>query len=234
MKNICVIPARGGSKRIPKKNLKDFKGKPIILWSLEISLKSDLFDEIIVSTDDSEIAQIALDFGVQVPFIRSSELSDEFTPTILVVRDVIERLDLHLEYSDNVCCLYPTAPFVRNTDLSESLSLLDKNKNFFVFPVVEFASSPQRALTLTENGFLKSLFPENVFERSQDLNKTYFDAGQFYWATKRTWLNIDNIHNNAIGFPLPKWQTVDINDAEDWDMAENYFSILKDKGHFEF
>jgi len=179
--NIAIIPARGGSKRIPKKNIKDFMGKPIIAYSIEAAIKSQLFDEVIVSTDDDEIASIAKSYGASVPFKRPEELSDDFTGTTPVVRHAVNWYTKNKTKPDNVCCIYSTAPFVQVDYIQQGYNQLLSLVQGHITSITTFAFPIQRALKLDEGGNVSAFYPEFIPWRSQDLEESYHDAGQFYW-----------------------------------------------------
>ena len=220
--NICVIPARGGSKRIPRKNIKKFAGKPIIEWSISAAKKSKCFDHIVVSTDDEEIANLAELTGAEVPFFRPTELAEDFTPTAEVVKHAIEFFQFPDISEINVCCLYATAPFITPSDIRESLSILNPLSCDFVLAVTSFAFPIQRALAIdkiTES--LKMREPDEFSTRSQDLEKFYHDAGQFCWGSAEAWILADNpFKSRTLPFNLPGYRVQDIDTAEDWFKAE--------------
>ena len=180
--NIAIIPARGGSKRINKKNIKNFNGKPMIFWAIKAASESCLFNKIIVSTDSVEIAEIAK-FGAEIPFIRPDNISDDFSPTIDVIAHAIESIKDkdQLEYA---CCIYPCSPFLQKEDLKKAYNLLIKSNADYVYPVTEFPHPPQRSLKMNEENNLSFTYPENEMKRTQDLEILYHDAGQFYWGKK--------------------------------------------------
>ncbi|WP_235263684.1 pseudaminic acid cytidylyltransferase [Nitrincola sp. A-D6] len=182
--NIAVIPARGGSTRIPRKNIKHFCGKPMLAWSIEAAQKSRCFDLIVVSTDDEEIAAVARDYGATVPFMRPTALADNYTGTTAVIRHTVQWM-LDSDYKlKNICCIYATAPFIQPTDLQKSLDQLNRGNSAFVFSTTSFPFPVQRAIIKTENGGCYPMFPEHIGKRSQDLEEAFHDAGQFYWAEK--------------------------------------------------
>ena len=181
MKKLCIIPARGGSKRIPRKNVKLFLGKPIIAYSIEAALNSGLFDEVMVSTDDAEIAEIAVSFGARVPFLRSNENASDFATTFEVVQEVIAQYQENNQFFELVCCVYSCAPFVSHLKLSEGYTELIRGNFDSVFPVMQFGFPIQRALVQSENGKVLFREPESALQRSQDLKACFHDAGQFYW-----------------------------------------------------
>ena len=220
--NICIIPARGGSKRIPRKNIKIFFGKPIIYWSIRAAKEAKIFDEIIVSTDDQEIANISREFGASVPFFRPLDISGDFASLQLVMKHAINWLQNNGVCSKSLCCLLATAPFVLADDLRDSYRMLVKYpNNKFIVSGCKFPSPIQRALLMDpKTGFMKMYDPRNFTKRSQDLEDSFFDAGQFYWASTRTWLEKDNIFEESQLFRLPEWRVVDIDTNEDWERAE--------------
>jgi len=225
--NLCVIPARGGSKRIPRKNIRDFCGKPMIAYAIQVAIDSGLFSVIIVSTDDEEIASISRKYGAQTPFLRTANLSDDHTPTVPVIAHAISFGISQGWQFDDVCCIYPGCPFLEPQDLRSAFQALHASKASYSFPVAEYPSSIQRALKMGKNGALGSFFPEYQLTRTQDLEKSYFDAGQFYWGRKSAWLDGRTIHSDGIGLLLPKWRVVDIDEEQDWRKAEFLFNALE-------
>ena len=225
--NLILIPARGGSKRIPRKNIKLFNGKPIIEWSIEQALKTNTFNKVVVSTDDQEIANIAKSAGAEVPFIRPREFSNDFATTSEVVRHSIRWFQKKGILFENVCCLYPTSPFVKASYLSNALKELKNcKKEVFVFSATSYASPIQRAFYMDENGFSK-MFDKNSFKlRTQDLKKAFHDAAQFYLASTKTWLNQENIFDCSKPFFLPRLFVQDIDTFEDWEDAEIIFEVF--------
>jgi len=228
---IAVIPARGGSKRIPRKNITPFLGKPVISYSIETALQSGFFDRVIVSTDDEEVATIANSYGAEVPFTRPSELADDHTATVPVVAHAIEYLQGTGESPEWICCLYPTAIFTRISDIKGAFDLLQNYPDCYVIPITIFPSTIQRALRYLQNGQLKPFDPEHVNTRTQDLESAYYDVGQFYWARAKTWLSNLQIHSNGIGWTLPRYLVQDIDTLEDWEHAELMYSTLRESGH---
>jgi len=223
--NLAVIPARGGSKRIPRKNIKNFNGKPMISWSIELALESKLFNDVIVSTDDEEIKAIAIKDGAKAPFLRPKGLSDDHTATAPVVKHAITELNrLGLTY-ENVCCIYPCAPFLKPCDLKVSLQFLDKGFDF-VYPVIEYAHPIQRAMKKNSEGIMKFVQPIFELTRTQDLDKNFHDAGQFYWGKSMSWLADKNMHSLGYGLEVPQWRFVDIDNYDDWRRAEIMHEIL--------
>jgi len=226
---IAVIPARGGSKRIPRKNIRRFADKPMIAHAIQAAQASALFDHVIVSTDDEEIAQIASEWGAECPFMRPAELSDDHTPTVPVVAHAIqtcEKLGWKIEL---VCCIYPGVPFIEIGDLKETLALLSDSDADYCFPVAEFPAAIQRAMKRNEQGRMTPFYPEYELTRTQDLERAYHDAGQFYWGSARAWLTNPRVHSSAIGYPIPNWRVVDIDTEDDWDRAERMHRAFSGK-----
>ncbi|WP_434581181.1 pseudaminic acid cytidylyltransferase [Pseudomonas sp. Z5-35] len=233
MSAIAIIPARGGSKRIPRKNLKLFDGVPMIIRSIRIALASRLFDDVIVSTDDEEIAKVAQAHGAQVPFMRPAMLADDFTGTAAVIAHVLG--ELHERSFDFACCIYATAPLLQARFLQRGLELLreypDKS---FAFSVTGFGFPVQRALTLDEQGALTPLYPQFRDTRSQDLAEAFQDAGQFYWGRRDAWLRGDALFSpKSLPVVLPRHLVQDIDTAEDWKRAEYLYAALKAGGELQ-
>ena len=224
---LCIIPARGGSKRIPRKNVRPFAGKPMIGYAIEAARASGLFDRIVVSTDHDEIARVSEAFGAEVPFRRPSDLADDFTPTVPVIAHALSACGRSASDEDQVCCLYPCVPLIDVGDIVRGHRLLDESGAPFVFPVAPFPAPVQRALRRDADGRLAPFQPEFVATRSQDLEPGYYDAGQFYWGAARAWLGGGAIHADAAGIVLPAWRVVDIDSPEDWDRAELLFHVLR-------
>lgn len=224
---VAVIPARGGSKRIPRKNIKLFCGKPMLAWSIEVARVSQCFDRIIVSTDDDEIAGIARDCGADVPFRRPSELSNDYAGTIPVVAHAVGWLQSQGESLGAVCCIYATAPFLRAEDLCRGLQDLEKTGADYAFSVTRYEFPIQRAIRIANSGRVEMLFPENFNTRSQDLEDTYHDAAQFYWGRAQAWLTGKAIFSEvAAPVVLPHHRVQDIDTPEDWERAEWMFKSM--------
>ena len=224
---LAVIPARGGSKRIPRKNIKLFCGKPMIAWSIEAALQSDCFDRVIVSTDDAEIAEVSRQYGAQVPFMRPAELSDDRTGTIPVVRHAIQFFSEHGQELSQVCCIYATAPFVRATDLRQGLNTLISEGSDYAFSVTSYPFPIQRAIRISKQGRAEMFNPEHFSTRSQDLEEAFHDAGQFYWGQANAWLAGNPIFGSrATVVQLPRYRVQDIDTPEDWLMAEYLFHAI--------
>jgi len=217
MKNLAIIPARGGSKRIPRKNIKPFLGKPIIAYSIEAAINSKLFDEVMVSTDDVEIMKIALEYGASVPFLRSDENSDDFATTADVLIEVIKR---YSEPFEHACCIYPTAPFVNFEDLNKAYRVLIQNDFNSVYPIVRFSYPIQRSLKV-QSTKVKLVWPEYLNSRSQDLEPRYHDAGLFYWFNVEQFMNTQHIMTENSGFiEIDELHVQDIDNEIDWKLAE--------------
>lgn len=218
---IAVIPARGGSKRIPRKNIRPFCGKPMIAWSIEVAKASGLFSQIVVSTDDSEVAEVARQWGAEVPFIRPSALADDHAGTVPVIAHATQWvLNQGFDLSA-VCCIYATAPFVGVDDLTQGLNLLESGQWDYAFAVTEFAAPIFRSFRRSSEGGVEMFFPEHFATRSQDLPITLHDAGQFYWGRPVAWLEGRPVFDRrSIPLLLPRWRVQDIDTPDDWERAE--------------
>lgn len=220
---IAVIPARGGSKRIPRKNIKTFCGRPMIAWAIGAAKASGIFDHIIVSTDDDEIATVAGSWGAETPFMRPKTLADDLTPTVPVIAHAVQScMDLGWAV-DYVCCIYPCAPLLQAADLVAALDMLQDHDADFVYPVTEYAHPIQRAMRRLPGGQMQLFNPEYEMTRTQDLETAYHDAGQFYWGKATAWLAHKKMHTDGLGMPVPNWRVVDIDSADDWARAEHLF-----------
>lgn len=218
---LAVIPARGGSKRILRKNIKPFGGLPMIAWSIRAALTSNCFDRIIVSTDDAEIASVATEHGAEVPFFRPLNLSDDHTGTIPVVAHAIEWQNQNGERAAEVCCIYATAPFITSADLEHGLRVLETTKACYAFSVTTYAFPIQRAIQITPNNRIAMFQPEHFNTRSQDLTEAWHDAGQFYWGLSEAWLAGKPVFSHeSAPVPLPRHLVQDIDTLEDWERAE--------------
>jgi N-acylneuraminate cytidylyltransferase len=224
MNRVAIIPARGGSKRILRKNIKEFCGRPMIAWSIEAAKASGCFDRIIVSTDDVEIADISKAWGADAPFMRPAELSDDYTGTSAVVHHAVDWLREHGTSPDCVCCLYATAPFVSPEDLRKGWDVIQQGVHSFAFAVTSFPFPIQRAIRITENGRLAMFSPENFNARSQDLEEAWHDAGQFYWGTAQAWREEKMVFGeDSFPIKIPRHRVQDIDTPEDWVRAEWMF-----------
>ena len=225
MSNICIIPARGGSKRIPKKNIKVFLGKPIIAYSIKAALDSKLFDEVMVSTDDEEIAKIAKQYGASVPFIRSPKNSDDFATTFDVIEEVIQVYKTQGKRFENICCIYSCAPFVTSEILLKAYDRLIQKKFDTVFPIIAYSFPIQRALRVNQ-GKVSMILKDNLNIRSQDLEKSFHDAGQFYWCNTKQLLSSEKlITSNSGGIEISELDAQDIDTNRDWNLAELKYQL---------
>ena len=224
--NIAIIPARGGSKRIPRKNIKLFHGKPMIAWSIEAARKSGCFDQIIVSTDDDEIVEVAQSYGAEAPFKRPAELSDDYATTVDVIKHAVTWCIKEGHEPSLVCCIYATAPFIEATDLCRGMSLMDSSNAQYAFTATTFPFPIQRALKVNAEGQISMFQPEHLHTRSQDLEEAYHDAGQFYWGRTEAWLEALPLYGPTSQLILLKRQNVqDIDTPEDWERAERLFEL---------
>lgn len=228
MSRVAVIPARGGSKRIPRKNIKPFHGQPMIGWSIQAALQSGLFDRVIVSTDDEEIAGVARDFGADVPFMRPPSLADDHTGTGAVVCSALDWLMQNGDGYEACCCIYATAPFLTPERLREGWQALQTRGKAFAFSATSYAFPIQRAIRLTETGGVAMFWPEHRATRSQDLPPAYHDAAQFYWGLTEAWMSgVDAFSEAGTAVILPRTEVVDIDTPEDWEVAEQAFQAFK-------
>ena len=226
MKSIAIITARGGSKRIPRKNIKEFLGKPIIAYTIEAALASNMFDEVMVSTDDEEIADIAKEFGAAVPFYRSEATSNDFATTADVIDEVLDMYSKQGKSFDYMCCMYPTAPFVTTEAVATAMKELVDCGADTVLPVVRYSFPPQRGVVI-EDGFVKAKYPECQLMRSQDLEPMYHDAGQFYCMNVQAFLEQKKvIMNNTRPYIQDEINVQDIDTVEDWEIAEVKYKVL--------
>lgn len=223
---IAVIPARGGSKRIPRKNVKDFAGKPMIAWTIKVARESKLFDHVVVSTDDEEISRVATELGAETPFKRPMNLADDLTPTAPVVAHAVHFCRSMGWTVDYACCMYPCAPFMMVEDLVAAYGLIVQQQANFVYPVAEYPHPIQRAMRQLANGQMEFYSPQFELTRTQDLETSYHDAGQFYWGTASAWLEGKKMHTDGIGMPIPNWRVVDIDTEDDWIRASYIFKSI--------
>lgn len=223
--NICVIPARGGSKRIPRKNIKLFKGRPVIAYAIDAAKETNLFKHVLVSSDDEEIAEIAAKLGAETLYPRPAYLSSDTTPTAPVIEHAISScIDLY-GTPNYVCCIYPATPLIAEKDISGAFKFMLSCGADSCVPVTAFNSAPQRALQLNAENKLEHMYPEFAMTRSQDLRQAYYDVGQFYWGTPKSWSGNEII--NGVPYIIPKWRIVDIDDCDDWKRAELYFDLIR-------
>ena len=227
MNSLCIIPARGGSKRIPRKNIKEFMGKPIIAYSIDAALKSGVFDEVMVSTDDEEIAGVARQFGADVPFLRSAETSNDYATTVDVLLEVVNRYKEQGKVFDTICCLYSTAPFVTSERLKEASSQISNTVDA-CFTIVQYSYPIQRSLRINENNCVEMKFPEHLNSRTQDLEKVFHDAGQFYFVKTDSLVNEKTVWcKRTAPLILSELEVQDLDTLSDWQLAEMKYKLLK-------
>lgn len=224
--NIAIIPARGGSKRIPGKNSKLFSGKPMIAWAIGCALESKIFDKVIVSTDDDFIAEVARSAGAETPFLRPANLADDLTPTVPVIAHAVEVCQSMGWAIEHACCIYPCAPFLQTSDLINAFTLMQENDANFAYPVTDYAHPIQRAMRRLPAGQMQLFQPEHELTRTQDLEKSYHDTGQFYWGKASAWTARMKMHTDGVGMVVPNWRVVDIDSADDWKRAELLHEVL--------
>lgn len=223
---VAIIPARGGSKRIPRKNAKPFFGVPMIARTIQLSLESSLFDHVVVSTDDVEIADIAKEAGALVPFMRPLDLADDLTPTVPVIAHAVQsckKLGWDLSYA---CCIYPCVPLLNLKDIEAALNMALAEDADFVYPVTDYAHPIQRAMRRSVTGEMSLYSPQYELTRTQDLEKSFHDAGLFYWGKASAWLAHKKMHTAGLGMPIPHWRVVDIDNEDDWRRAELLFKAM--------
>jgi len=231
---LCVIPARGGSKRIPRKNIKSFCGQSMIGYSIRAALDSQCFDQVIVSTDDTEIAEVAKSFGATVPFVRPDELSNDYAGTLPVIKHAIEWLDNQGQSPSEVCCLYATAPFVRAGAIKKAYEQMQRTQADYCFTVTSFAFPIQRAIKVTAENRIEMFYPKHLETRSQDLEESYHDAGQFYWGKVEAFKQKQLLFSkSATPYILPRQLVQDIDTLEDWKFAELMYQVLKKSGDID-
>ena len=225
---LCIIPARGGSTRIPRKNIKEFLGQPVIAYSIKAAIDSQYFDKVIVSTNDAEIAEVAKSFGASVPFMRPDELADDYASTIPVVKHAIEWFDDQGQSPSEVCCLYATAPFVRASTIRKAYEQMQSTQADYCFTATSFAFPIQRAIKITAENRVEMLYPEHLETRSQDLEESYHDAGQFYWGKAEAFKQQKPLFSkSATPYILPRYLVQDIDTLEDWKKAELMYKTIK-------
>jgi len=228
---LCVIPARGGSKRIPRKNIKSFCGQSMIGYSIKAAIASGCFDKVIVSTDDQEIAEVSKSFGAEVPFIRPNELANDYTATIPVIKHAIEWFDDQGQSPSEVCCLYATAPFIQADSIRKAYNKMKQEKADYCFTVTSFEFPVQRAIEITVENRIDMFYPEHFETRSQDLDESYHDAGQFYWGKAEAFKQQKPLFSkSATPYILPRHLVQDIDTTEDWIRAEAMHRVLQETG----
>lgn len=226
---LAVIPARGGSKRIPRKNIKPFAGRPMIAYAIGAAAASGVFDHIVVSTDDEEIAAVAREYGAATPFMRPPQLADDYAGTVPVIAHALEQCRVHGWEADLACCIYPGVPLLQAQDLRHALALLQQGDADYAFTVAAFPSPVQRALRSGAGGKMQPLYPEYLTTRTQDLEPACYDAGQFYWGRADAWRRGDSPHQNGMGLMIPEWRAVDIDTPDDWRRAELLFKLTQEE-----
>lgn len=227
MANLAIIPARGGSKRIPRKNIRPFMGKPIIAYSIQAALNSGLFDEVMVSTDDEEIANIAKGYGASVPFMRSEANANDYATLADVVKEVLDQYIINQIDIENLCCILPTAPLISYLDIKSAYRKMIDFNFTAVYPVVEFSYPIMRSVIIDENDHLKMCWPEYLNTRSQDIKPAYHDCGMFYWIRKESFMQYESMLTpNCSGIIIDEIATQDIDSEQDWKIAELKYMLL--------
>lgn len=227
MNNLCIIPARGGSKRIPDKNIRLFKGKPIIAYSIELAIKSKLFSEVMVSTDSKIIAEISKNYNAAIPFFRSSETSDDFCGLSDVIVEVLNKYRDQGKFFDNICCILATAPLITLSNLNNAYKMLINSQFDTIYPIVEFSYPVQRAVVLNHNKKINMKWPEHINSRSQDLEKLFHDSGSFYWIKYDEILNKGSFERLSCGgYIIDSIMSQDIDNYSDWALAEYKYDII--------
>ena len=227
---IAIITARGGSKRIPRKNIKLFCGKPVIQYSIEAAIESEVFDKVMVSTDDFEIAEISKKYGAEVPFMRSNKTADDYATTADVLFEVLSEYEKRGYTVEQFCCIYPTAPFITAEKLRKGMDLLRQNQVDSVVPVVKYSFPPQRSFVVKE-GILRMTSPEFVNTRSQDLEAVYHDCGQFYCVNTESFKKQKKVYmEKSLPFIFPETEVQDIDDETDWKIAEMKYELMISRG----
>jgi len=228
-RRVAVIPARGGSKRVPRKNIRPLGGQPLLAWAVGTCLESGLFEQVVVSTDDVKIADLATSLGASVPFLRPTDLSDDYTPLAPVIVHTIEKLAQQGLQPEAVCCIYPGSPGLRAEDLGGAWKALQASVDAsYAVGVVEYPHPVQRALERTQDGLLRMLDPTFMVTRTQDLAPRWHDAGQFVWGRTTAWVEGLPIFENAVGYELPSWRTIDLDTEADWQRAEVIFRAIRE------
>ena len=226
--NVAVIPARGGSKRIPRKNIKLFHGLPVIAYAIKSAKESGIFDEVFVSTDDEEIADVAVSYGATIPWLRPKDLSDDFASTVSVIQDAVKRIQLGQLDLEHICCIYPATPLLKPSYLSQGLKILESGDWDYVFSSLKASTPPQRFFSLGTSKEVEMLFPEFEATRTQDFAHVYHDAGQFYWGRKSSWeTGLPIFSSKSTILEIPGKSAVDIDTPEDWHYAEALFNLVK-------
>jgi len=226
MTNIAVIPARGGSKRIKRKNVREFNGRPMLAWAIRCAKETRMFEDIVVTSDDQEILDAAKSEGATVLIRREAGLSDDYTPTVPVIADAIRIYESNNNSTSNACCIYPCTPFLRTEDLKSSFERFRESKSAFLYPVGLYAHPTQRAMRMDKDGKMQFIYPEHELSRTQDLEELYHDLGQFYWGKTDAWLSGMKMHTDGVGYKMESWRFVDIDTLDDWRRAEVYQRMI--------
>jgi pseudaminic acid cytidylyltransferase len=230
--NIAIIPARGGSKRLKKKNIRDFCGKPVIAYAIENALNLGIFTDVIVTTDDPDIASISRDFGAHIPELRPSHLSDDYATTLDVMKYTVANYIPEREVNTVVCCIYPTTPLLSPRFILEGRYLLESGHWDYVISAARYSHPIERAFTINSGGPVEIINPEHVLTRTQDLSDSFYDAGQFYWGERQTWINGKSIFlSKMAAVQIPKLQSIDIDTLEDWMLAEHIYTSETFRAH---
>jgi pseudaminic acid cytidylyltransferase len=224
---IAIIPARGGSKRIPRKNIKSFAGQPMIAYAIAAARACGLFDHIVVTTDDDEIAAIAREYGAETPFMRPPELADDHAGTVPVIAHAIQACRALGWDIEAACCIYPGVPLLQAQDLRDAYALMRDSGADYAFTVAPFPAAVQRALRRDGAGIMQPMQPEYVRTRTQDLEPAYYDAGQFYWGLPAAWESGASPHQNGAGLAIPEWRAVDIDTPQDWERVELLYRVAQ-------
>ena len=230
--NFAIIPARGGSKRLRKKNIRDFCGKPVIAYAIENALKLGIFSNVIVTTDDPNIASISRDFGAQIPELRPSHLSNDFATTLDVMKYAVANYIPKNEIKNAVCCIYPTTPLLSPRFVLEGKDIFESGQWDYVISATRYSHPIERAFTISSGGHAEMISPEHILTRTQDLSDSFHDAGQFYWGEQQTWITGKSLFlSNMTAVQIPKLQSIDIDTLEDWMLAEHIYTSEIDKTH---
>jgi pseudaminic acid cytidylyltransferase len=224
---VAVIPARGGSKRIPRKNIREFAGRPMIAYAIEAAKKSAIFEHVVVSTDDKEIEAIARQWGAEIPFLRPADLADDYAGTAPVIAHAIAACKAFGWRVEHVCCIYPGVPFIEVDDIKAAYELFLSHPVGYSYPVTEFAAPIQRALRRQPDGRMQMFYPQYEQTRTQDLEPAFHDAGQFYWGSAEAWATEEDVLGHGVGLPIPHWRVVDIDTPDDWLRAELLYAALE-------
>ena len=223
--NFAIIPARGGSKRLRKKNIRDFCGKPVIAYAIENALSLGIFSEVIVTTDDPDIASISRDYGAQIPEMRPGNLSDDYATTLDVMKYAVANYVPKSENKNAVCCIYPTTPLLSPRFVLEGQQLFESGEWDYVISATRYSHPIERAFTINRSGPVEVINPEYVFTRTQDLSDSFYDAGQFYWGERQTWITGKSMFlSRMTAVEIPKLQSIDIDTLEDWILAEHIYT----------